>query len=438
MASWSPCIRGSSSGFSAIMGALVCQLGIRSFSFQATYAQLRVALSCLALLNTDPSFGIDYTFQADANLQQNYNTNILLLPASLNPEAVWGSEMNLQTSLMAENPTWTVKCNARFDNWFYYPASGLNMQNQYVDGQYAYSTERSRFELSGGYISDAILASKTEQILGVVFGRVQRDMFTAMPSWTYSLSEYTKASLTYSYYNSKYGSNPLVSSVNTSPLYPSSTSNSLSSNLNHQISEYWSVNGLLSATAFVTQTSTIDYLNLMIGGKYAPGSNTEIAISGGGQYSHSTTNVRIAGQNVSLHNDLFNPLFNISIKQNFEYSAVILSYSQQSTPSINGNLFKSDYVSISANHRLSPQLNGGLKLSYNKVSTPNQSRSSSSQDYYQLGGDLSYNLSENASISSSYNFQAREIGANAGVYSEPQYGHVISLNYHYIFDKLHY
>jgi hypothetical protein len=438
MASWSLCNRGSSAGFSAIMGAYVRQLGTHSFSYRAVYVRFSIALSCLALLNADPCFGIDYTFQADAYLQQNYNTNILLLPASLNPDAVWGSEMNLQTSLVAENPNWTVKGNARFDNWFYYPASGLNMQNQYIDGQYAYSTERSRFELGGGYISDAILASKTEQILGVVFGRVQRDMFNVMPSWTYSFSEYTKASLTYSYYNSKYGSNPLVSSVNTSPLYPSSSSNSLSTNLNHQVSEYFSVDGILSATAFVTQTSTIDYLNLTIGSKYAPRSNTEIVISGGGQYSQSITQITILGKNASLHNDLFNPLFNISIKQNFEYTAVILSYSQQNTPSINGNLFKSDYVSISANHRFSPQFNGGLRLSYNKISTPTQSRSSTSQNYYQVGGDLSYNLSENAVISSSYNFQAREIGANAGAYSEPQYGHVLSLNYHYIFDKLHY
>jgi hypothetical protein len=389
-------------------------------------------------LNADPSFGIDYTFQADANLQQNYNTNILLLPAALNPDAVWGSEMNLQTIFMAENPTWTAKGNARFDNWFYYPASGLNMQNQYVDGQYAYSTERSRFELGGGYISDAILASKTEQILGVVFGRVQRELFSVMPSWTYSISEYTKASLTYSYYNSKYGSNPLVSSVNTSALYPSSSSNSLSTNLNHQVSEYLSVNGMLSATAFVTQTNTINYLNLTLGSKYAASSNTEIIISGGGQYSQSTTKIRFLGQNTSFHNNLFNPLFNISIKQNFEYTAVILSYSQQSTPSINGNLFKSDYVSISANHRFSPRLNGSLRLSYNKISTPTQSGSSSSQNYYQVGGDLSYNLSENAVLNSSYNFQVREIGAYTAVYSEPQYGHVISLNLHYIFDKLHY
>jgi hypothetical protein len=429
---------GNLSGVCAILWAVVRQPGIHCFPAWVGYAQLRFALSCLALLNADLSFGIDYTFQADANLQQNYNTNILLLPASLNPDAVWGSEMNLQTSLVAESPTWAAKGNARFDNWFYYPASGLNMQNQYVDGQYAYLTERSRVELGGGYVSDAILASKTEQILGVVFGRVQRDMFSIMPSWTYTFSEYTKASLTYSYYNSKYGSNPLVSSVNTGPLYPSSSSNSLATNINHQVREYFSVNSLLSATAFATQTSTIDYFNVAIGSNYAPGSNTEMVISGGGQYSQSTTHTTILGKNASLHNALFNPLFNVSIKQNFEYTAVIVSYTQQSTPSINGDLFKSDYVSLSASHRFSPQLNGGLRLSYNKISTPTQSRSSSTQNYYQLGGDLSYNLSENASISSSYNFQAREIGANAGAYSEPQYGHVLSLNYHYIFDKLHY
>ena len=373
--------------------------------------------------------------RTEVNTQQNFNSNILLVPDSLKHDAVWGSELNLQSSLLINKPNWMAKASAVLDNWFYYPDSGLDMQNQYLDLQYAYLTERSRWQINGGYINDAILSSKANQIQGIVFGRVQRELFSIIPGWTYSVSEYTKVNLSYSYFNSKYPA-ILLSPASTDATYPNSVSNTLSSSVNNLYSEYLSFNSLLSATAFDTQTRKIDYINLFIGLKYSPSFDSEIALSIGGQYSQSTYQFYSIGQSYSQRIDQFSPLFDVSLTKKFENSSIILSYSQQSTPSINSNLFRSDLVSLSANHRLSNLFSTAFGFSYYQIETPKQAGSSLSQKSYQLNSNLTYNYSEKATISASYNFQARDIVATTGVFSEPQYAHIISLSLRYNFDEL--
>lgn len=411
--------------------------GRHEFRLLSFYSRSPWALACLCLLLAGDGFGTEYTLRADANIQQNYNTNILLLPDSIEHAGVWGSELNFQTSIMAANPVWTAKGNARFDNWFYYPDSGLDMQNQYVDAQYAYLTERSLLEFNGGYINDAILSSKADQVQGIVFGRVQREIFNINPSWTYRISEHTKINMIYSYFNSKYPTS-LLSPGNTDGIYPNSTSNSVSTGFNHLFNEYLSFDGMLLATEFVTQDRSIDYVNLTVGCKYLPLINTEVSLSGGGQYSQTTTKYNLFGQFYSLQTNQLTPLFNISLKQNFDKSSLVLSYSQQSTPSINSNLFRSDLVSLSASHRFTQLLDGTLSLSYYSISTSSQNQSSLGQNSYQLGGGLFYNMTGNTVISASYNFQARDIDTDIGAYSHPQYAHIVSINIRHEFDKLHY
>lgn len=410
-------------------------IGKYANALRACHAKALVTSLCLNLLCASACLGVDYSFQADATLQQNFNSNILLLPNSLNPEAVWGSDIDVQTSFSAENPVWAARGNARFDNWFYYPASGLNMQNQYLDTRYSYRTERTLWEINGGYINDALLSSNSNQIQGIVFGRVQREVKSIMPSWTYRISEYTKINFSYSYFNSKYPANGNAIG-NASAIYPNSTSNTVSASVSHLVSEYLSLDGVFSATAFVTQQRDIDYMNLSVGLKYLPSISTELILSGGGQLSQSTTQATNFGFNPSQSDNYFTPLTNVSLKKKFDYSAIILSYSHQSTPSINSNLFNSDSVFLSANHKFSTRLNSAFDVSYYNISSPAQGGSSLSQNTYQVGGNLSYVLTPNATVSAAYSFQLRELGVATGVYSEPQNAHIVTLSFRYNFDKI--
>lgn len=396
---------------------------------------------CLSLANVGPCLGVDYTFDANTTLQQNYNTNILLSPRALDPQPVWGVGLDARAVFSAKAPEWEAAANARFDNWFYGPASGLDMQNQYVDARYTHLTERSRYELAGNFTSDALLSSTlspiNNQAQGIVFGRIQRELKTLSPSWTYSLSEYTKINLRYSYNNSKYpsasGSGNLQGSV-----YPDSTTHSASASANHLATEQLTLNGVVSATSFTTRQTTIHYLNFSAGLQYAFTPDTELELSGGVQYSQSTIGLTRFGQSLSQTSEQFSPLVELSLTKKFQYSTLALSYSHQSSPSINSNLFTSDWLSVTAKHEITARFDAKLRLSYYNTSTPNQNGTALSQSSYQFGGDVSYKLAENTLISASYNYQFRDLGAGSGLYSGIQDAHILSLNLRYDFGKAHY
>lgn len=415
---------------------------------RSKHAHALATLFCLTLVNARPCSGIDYSFQADAMLKQTYDSNILLSPKAFNPEAVWGSDMDLRTSFTTSDPIWTAGIGARFDNWFYAPVSGLDMQNQYLDGHYSYATEHSRWKLTGSYISDANMSShvdntRTDQnIQGIIFGRVQRESKNISPSWNYSFDEYTRLELSYSYNESKYASSPTA-------IYPSSTSQSLSSSLNHQASENLALTGTLSATNYTTsQRSTIDYLNFMLGFEYTPREDIKVSISGGEQYSQSTTLLRhrrliskppfIITSESKQASDSFIPLYSISLRKTFEKSSLTLAYSSQSSPTINGSLFTSDSASVGATHRFSQRIDLGLGISYSTISNPSQNGSVLSQDSYQLNADLSYSLAENCAIHATYNYILRDLGAATGGYEGIRDSHGVSLSLSYNFEKLHY
>jgi len=447
-----------------------------------------VAVFCLGLINARPSLGVEYTLQANAALRQDFTSNILLLPNALSPESVWGSDVDVQTSISARAPTWQASGSARFDNWFYYPLGGLDMQNQYINGNYSYLTERSRWELSGSYISDALLSSTSDPTIGIVLGRIRRDLATVSPSWSYQLTEYTKVGLSYSYNNSSYPS----SSQNIGTIFPNSDTNSVSAMLTHQATEKLSLTGGLSGTFYSTGSSTttssfiiqpvpvqiatpvgviratvleripvtyhtnsnreINYLNFNTGLKYSPYNDVEIGASGGFQISQTTTDTTLytvpasivsptTSRQIDTNPIQVGPLFDINAIKKFEKSTIGLIYGYQISPSLNGALYTSNHVSINSQHQFTQHLDGGMQLSYSENSFPYPGATPVNQSSLQIGANMSYKLMKNLAVSASYNYQTRTL--SGGTYQNTPYNgtqdnHNVAVSLSYDFEQLHY
>jgi hypothetical protein len=385
----------------------------------------RPAAACLFLLGPGSPQAVEYAFDGNLALGQQYNSNIVL---ARNPQAVWGTSLDLDAGLSAREPNWQVGGRTRLANSFYAPNSSIDMQNRYVDATALYLTERSRYQLAGNFTDDYLLSSQSDPALGVVLGQLHRNLKSVGPSWTYSLTERARATLGYDYARAEY-------SGSATQAYPDSDTHAASSQFAYQFTERLTLNGALSYTAFqASQPSAgyrnaIDYVNFSLGLKCAYDPALDLNFSAGGQYTHSQaeySSFRLIYVPVSLNPPLFRvaavpttlrspaqettaPLFTLGLSKRFEDASLDLAYSRQISPSINGALLETDRVQLAGRQEFRPGLNGALSLSYIHQSYPNLGGGRLEYSYYQAEASLSYGWSERWSATASYRYYLRRV-----------------------------
>ncbi len=405
----------------------------------------------LGVAFASPGFAVDWYLEANANVSQQFHSNIQLLPDRFNPEAVFGTDLGLTAQLVAQEPNWQVKSRVRLQNLFYTPIDHIDTQNQYLDLDAYYATERSRFALSVHHTDDALLSSQSEGVVGIVVTRVQRSETTLAPSWAYVLDERTRLTLGYAYQTSDYEARQNVG-------YVDATVHTASIGLEHQLTERLALTGHLAYNAYRASQRTIDYVNVMAGFQYALTETLDLNVSGGGQYSDSETNLqtlRLAGfqivsldplqiapvvvpEKVTFKDQQFGPLVTASARKRFETSDWELVYRHQISPAINGALFESDRVTLSGRQRLTERLSANLKLSYSEYTRPHLNGETIQQSYYLLNGELSYALTEQWHLSASYQYVLRDLSKNAGTFAGNQDDHAVFVTLRYSFDPFYF
>lgn len=403
--------------------------------------------ACLGVLGAPVGHAVEYALDGNALLGQQFNSNITLAPGS---QAVWGTNIDLDGKLSAGEPNWQVSGRVRLNNYFYAPVSGIDMQNQYVDGGAFYLTDRSRYDLAGNFTDDYILSSQSDPGLGLVLGKVGRTSKNIGPTWTYSFSEKTQGAVGYSYTQAEYSG-----SVQS---YPDSETHAGFAQLTHRHSERLTVEGAASYSSYTGELAragyknSIRYTNLSVGLKYAVNQDLDVRLSVGGQFSQSESQFRgyrLLGytttftipprlvpviEPVTLNapaRDSFGPVFTLSATQRFERSTLNLAYNRQINPSINGALMEFDSLNLTANRELRPGCNASLALSYNHQTYPNASNGTQDYSYYRAEGSLSYAWSRRWSSVASYRYYLRQSGDNAVL---EQDSHTVVLTLKYDFD----
>ncbi|HYE34752.1 hypothetical protein [Methylocaldum sp.] len=403
---------------------------------------------------------MEYTFQADANVGQEYNTNIFLTPGPHTD--VWGTRLGLNTQFSAAEEIWKVTGKVRLDNYFY-DQKGLDTLNQFVSltGSY-FATERSQFALRGEYIRDSTRTSFIETN-DLVFDQVRRNSQSLNPSWTYSLSEDTSLNLNYQYQNTEY-----KNKENT--FFPHYQTHVGSVSLIHDYSERLQLNSSLSYVSYSSPGSTtivpgtldflifripgtyensseaikIDYATAVVGFSYAVDETFDVNLAAGGQY-----NMTEAGSRTIFRDNLGNPILddaqhissssltyviNAGATKRFELDELSLNYAHTVSPNIYGNLVEADTVTFIEKHKFSPTVSGSIQIFYADRTTADQRNIVFNRQLLRAQSELSWNWTENWSLSASYQYARQEID----IISDTPESHAVYLTVRYLWDKLQY
>jgi|GEM_PF-1224789 len=403
---------------------------------------------------------VEYTFQGDANVGQEYNTNLFLTPGPHTD--VWGARLGLNTQFSAAEEIWKLNGNVRLDNYFY-DQKGLDTLNQFVSltGSY-FVTERSQFALRGDYIRDSTRTSFLETN-DLVFDQVRRNSQSLNPSWTYDLSENTSLNLDYRYQNTEY-----KNKENT--FYPHYQTHSGSIGLIHDYSERLQLNSSLSYVSYTSPGSTtivpgtldfldlhilgtyenrsedikIEYATAMAGFSYAIDETFKINLGAGGQYNITESGSRTTFRNILGNPILFNVehfssdsltyLINAGATKRFELDELSLNYTHTTYPDIYGNLIEADTVTFSDKHRFTPKVSGLIQIYYADRTTVDQRNIALNRQFFRAQSDLIWNWTENWSLTASYQYSRQEIDVVSNI---PE-SHAAFLTIRYQWDKLQY
>ncbi|WP_143735282.1 hypothetical protein [Methylocaldum sp. 14B] len=411
------------------------------------------------LIATDVN-AVEYTFQADANVEEEYNTNIFLTPGPHTD--VWGTKLGLNTQFSAAEEIWKLDGSIRLDNYFY-DQKGLNTLNQFVSltGSY-FVTERSQFALRGDYIRDSSRTSFIETN-DLVFEQVRRNRQTINPSWTYYLSEDTRLGLNYQYDNTEYRNKD-----NTA--FPHYQIHFGSVGVVHEYSEYLKMNGSFSYTSYSAPESTtfipgtldfqifrvpgtyenrteeimIDYATAIVGFSYSIDETFDVSLAAGGQYNKTEAGSRtifrtafgdpILDDAEHISSSSLTYLIDARATKRFEVDELNLDYAHTVSPNIYGNLIEADTVTLTGKHKFTPTLTGSAQFSYTDRKTADQRNVELNRQLFRARSELIWNWSENWSVIASYQYSRQEIDVISNI---PE-SHAAYLTIRYRWDKLQY
>ena len=430
----------------------------------------------VAMLFTGESPALDITLGADANLVEEYNTNLFLTTAPHNDE--WGQGVDGGLDLSVADERWGTSANARFNNRWYLPDSNLDYFNQLFSWKTYYLMDRSRLGLDTQYNMDTTLTSQTDQTdptanLGFVFTRVPRTVRVVSPNWLYNLTEKTQLNLGYIYQDTTYDEKKNVAR------FPDSEANTGYLGLSHQLTERLQLTGSASYTDYAltsvktpvqglvqvelfpgfnvsvpgtfnipSVTSSIRTASVMGGINYFFTDTFDITLSAGGQHNETSSppytitteenlfGVTRPGNPIAIpgtSSSTLSEIISARATKRFENGALGLEYDRTISPNIQGALITYDNYSINGSYRFSSQLSTSLNFTYSDRTFPTAQGQiiTNSNQLYGARPAINWQWDENWVLSGSYQFyylSYTDIEATAT-------SHAVFLNIQYLFDK---
>lgn len=438
------------------------------FFVNSSATRRRLAAVCAVLFPVG-SQALEITWDGNAKLAEEYNTN-LFLNAGPHSDA-WGQGIDGGLNLSFADQHWDSHLGANFNNRVYVNDGSLDYYNQLFAMKNQYFTERSRFGLDAQYNLDSTLTTQADQAanFGFAFLRLPKTTRVLSPNWLYNLSEKTQLNLGYTYQDTAY------KKTHTTATFPDSVAHTGSLGLTHQWNERLQLTGsafytdyaLTNAGRSVSQrvptffgpfflgnlpgsvhspsvTSTIITSGLTGGFNYQLTETFDISASLGGQYNETAspaftrTTTTLPGthglpQSVQAQsNNTLAEVYSAKASKHFETSDLSLDYSRTISPNLQGSLITYETYAFNAQHKLTPKLSTSLSLSYSDRTFPSQAgQTNASSNYATASSSLNWQLDENWLISGSYqyaklNYTGSQLSADA---------HSVFFSINYLFDK---
>ena len=165
---------------------------------------LFVVTCCLAILGkTGLAQAIEWAAEPSIRTGLEYNDNFFLTTAA--HEAVAGANLGVNLDLVARQELWELRGGARLLSRRYEGREDLNTDDVFGTLGYYLKTDRNVWQLNASYASQSILNNDTiDPDIGLTQKQTKRATTTAIPTWTWLVTETTQLRLDYQFADVQY------------------------------------------------------------------------------------------------------------------------------------------------------------------------------------------------------------------------------------------
>ncbi|MHB8348094.1 MAG: hypothetical protein ACYDHM_13150 [Acidiferrobacterales bacterium] len=365
-------------------------------------SSIALVLFCASLIVPGLAAATEWSAKPSVSLNLQHDSNLLLTSGP--HESVTGLTLAPMIDLAAQQENWDITGSAELRSHRYWGQSGLNGNDQLYNFSSLYRTQRSTWQLGGGYAKESVTANTAfSPGIGLVSNQTQRITRNINPSWTWQITERTQLQLNYQTSLVSYQNIPNSSLIDYTSRdgiatlsYELSHQNQLTVQLDRnyfavpqeslsQLGQpsYTTFSGVLDPNPLVqSNTSTTD--SLVLGWSHSFSQTLSTSLAAGARRTNSDSVVQTCTASTPIAINFITGLitgtctqtattvssdksngyvYNAEISKQFELTDTSLTLGQQISPSGIGAQVQMDSATLVVNHKLSARLTSGLSLS---------------------------------------------------------------------------
>ena len=293
-------------------------------------------------------------------------------------------------------------------------------QNYQINGRYQVAP-RWGLTLKSAYIDDSTLEQEFVTS-GTIMTRTPRQSIQAGPGVTYSLTELLAATVNYNFNQVHYQD----------PRFQNYLTQGVGLNLTQQLkNEKTMLIGNIQAqeTSYPAEDDLFRVLGFQLGGKHQFSPDCQVTLLGGINLWFMDTQTQVQGlsqypyfisaRQVKLQSSEVTPFVDLSATRSWTNLSVSGGYSRNQYPSGNGGIQDLNRIYGSLRYEFTERLSAGLSAYYSlsdQISSQN-TQNSYQNDFFGINPIVTYQLTEELTISPGYQFGLREETTGGSSYS---------------------
>lgn len=344
----------------------------------------------------------NWSLQPSLNQAGTWSSNPSLLSRS--HEALYGSITSPSLTFTTATPTTTFNASAKADVGIYNQPS-FNSNDFHGDIGLRTRTERWLAGISAHSDLDTTRASELTTLNSVTFGNTRHLGYSVSPSIAFLADERNKITLVSSYSKSQYDGNSIpdyhIYSITPSYQY----------NVTELLSAVFSVGARRYQNDGVQQTRTDSYFpTLGLVQHFTPTLTGELHV-GEQRYRSSTPGVKGDWQ--------WKPIYSASLTSKTDSNSLSFTAKRDLQPYINGKDTFLNTLSLTNDYHINPLLTASLGTSYQFADKHDKS-ANTLESLGSANAGLSYSITQDVSVSTSYRFRQQKISSLSGSQSDNQ------------------
>ncbi len=328
-----------------------------------------------------------------------YNSNLLIAEG---PNEVWGYWVSPGVKFKGSTERLEVAGTVRADFVHYYGNQDRGLTNLFFPLSATYRTEHDTLSFDGGLTRDNTLMGELQKT-GLVLTFTQRNLWTANPTWTRTLTEKLSWQAGYQFANASYENGLQLGLVD----YQTQGG---TTGLSYQLSE----RDQLQGTAHYVYFSVPDlnqhayYYGFQLGATHAFSDTLTGSVSAGPRFV--TSSQTGGGTTLTDHETVW--VFNANLRKQFDRMTVLLDGSRDINPSGFGLLIETNRVGLTVIRDLTETLTfsvTGQAYYVSAVATPALVTPFGDTRFISVNPKLSWRMSDWWSLDMSYTYSDREV-----------------------------